>query len=774
MTGNTNKWRAPLAGLASLAMLATMGVAATTANAADPTQTVTFSISGNTVNTQTVRIGQSIADALNSYNAGFGSYTVPAGYVFTGWNKDFLQQVNNNAETTQVTGSVKLQSDAVKIEFTGVTTAQFTFPDGATGTSYYVNGNTTLGTRIPRDVVDGKAVTKWTYQTYDGSTPVGLPKDTNDLSSIPTTNLVGKTIKISPKNGIASADKLVVKYAYGTGYLTGAYADGNPTISGVSDADYIADIAKGQIVKLPSTWSNFDGQTAKPNALYDGDVKYDFGATVTGAGSNITLNPSDATTSNYAITFRDSDGTIKYTGYAKQNSEDPAKGALLAEDDRAAIADIKIDGYVVKGWKIANGDSNVEFKLPQSELDAAAQKRFGKDYDEIKNAANKALVEKDALLAHNFTNADLDNTLFHGAVEFVPAQGGTTGTVTVTFRDDTYVGANKAVTVDAKGGTYLSSDQFPSWTREGYVFAGWYLSDAKGNVIGSQFDANSLIGEGDFATNFTVVATWEKVNATVLDAALTYINPNDTAKNYGQFFTSETYGNFKSTYQKVFNEKKQLEYAASDSKVSDADAAKLVTELKAGWEQLKFNAEGNPTLNDLSDTNSFVFRLHKGGLRLYSQTPREIYAAQRTGWTVDNGYLFRAASRNAQGNADFRNLNSFKTAASKVVSGAEAQTALADKLDAIADPIVTTVERFSAPNGADWVYVDSNNTKEINSLNRGGWSHEGVAFAVPTFGGTPVVRFAKNGQHLMSTGATEQASLARNGWTREGVAFRGL
>ncbi|WP_043260127.1 hypothetical protein [Bifidobacterium callitrichos] len=34
MTGNTSKWRAPLAGLASIAMLATMGVAASTANAA--------------------------------------------------------------------------------------------------------------------------------------------------------------------------------------------------------------------------------------------------------------------------------------------------------------------------------------------------------------------------------------------------------------------------------------------------------------------------------------------------------------------------------------------------------------------------------------------------------------------------------------------------------------------------------------------------------------------------------------------------------------------
>ncbi|MBT1172698.1 InlB B-repeat-containing protein [Bifidobacterium sp. MA2] len=34
MTGNTSKWRAPLAGLASVAMLATMGVAASTANAA--------------------------------------------------------------------------------------------------------------------------------------------------------------------------------------------------------------------------------------------------------------------------------------------------------------------------------------------------------------------------------------------------------------------------------------------------------------------------------------------------------------------------------------------------------------------------------------------------------------------------------------------------------------------------------------------------------------------------------------------------------------------
>ncbi|MBT1173509.1 InlB B-repeat-containing protein, partial [Bifidobacterium sp. MA2] len=44
MTGNTSKWRAPLAGLASVAMLATMGVAASTANAATYSASPSFDV----------------------------------------------------------------------------------------------------------------------------------------------------------------------------------------------------------------------------------------------------------------------------------------------------------------------------------------------------------------------------------------------------------------------------------------------------------------------------------------------------------------------------------------------------------------------------------------------------------------------------------------------------------------------------------------------------------------------------------------------------------
>ena len=67
MTGNTNKWRAPLAGLASLGMLATMGVAATTANAATPQatlaqKTVTFNLANGTKSTLKVPYGESVAD----------------------------------------------------------------------------------------------------------------------------------------------------------------------------------------------------------------------------------------------------------------------------------------------------------------------------------------------------------------------------------------------------------------------------------------------------------------------------------------------------------------------------------------------------------------------------------------------------------------------------------------------------------------------------------------------------------------------------------------
>ena len=761
MTGNTNKWRAPLAGLASLAMLATMGVAVTTANAAGeprPNHTVTFSLSGKAVKTITVPDGASVADALHGYAVDSSL----SGTDFTGWsNYNFLAPVNSSFTVNGTKANAGSNTTAT-VFFAGDDTHYF-MPDGAyidgfsltysgkttryTGVSYKVTPQGTLGNRIPVDKQDGTLVTAWNVYQWNSTTKAVqlVNQNLKDLSAVDTSTSAGDVIVIVPVSTATgtTVKKLTVTGNASTGYAIGAYADGH------ANADYTADVVNGQTVKLPGSWVNLGGSGyTSPNSLVDGTVSYAFGSEVK-VSDNLVLGPSSDTTTSYAVTFLGADGSAIRTYRATDDSTDDLEGAFLAKTDREDITKITIPNFVVKGWKVSSGLTNVK-------LDGKS-------------------VSADYL----FSADDFDNAAFTGNVVFTPVQGGTTATVKVTFRDANYVGKHDTVVVDAKGGEYLSSDKFPSWTRVGYVFAGWYLSDGNGNLVSpkTEFNSDKLVGDGLFANNFTVTATWEKVGANVLDAALAYINPTDSAKGYTDYFTSETWGNFKTVYNNVKKEKAALVYASSNGKVSDEDAAKLVSELKAGWEQLKIDAKGNPSISALNErSNSFVFRLHKDGLRLYSQTPSEIYAAQRTGWTVDNGYLFRAAPKAASKNKDVQSLADFNAAAAAVLPSTDtnAQSALADKLAAIADPIIKSVQRYSSPNGTDWVYVASTGTAEINSLKRGGWNYEGVAFVVPTFGGTPVVRFNLNGQHLMSTSATEQNALVRAGWTREGVAFRGL
>ena len=765
MTGNTNKWRAPLAGLASLAMVATMGVAAGTAMADDrQSHTVTFKLDTQTL-TVTVPDGASVADAVHAWSldGAQAPKTSISGSIdykdnFTGWGDfDFLAPVNSNVTVQGTKATTKFDSDAQVLFTDTATNGWLTFPDGTqtgsftrgsttySGQYYQVPAQGTLGKRVPVDTqADGKLVTKWNvdYFAKDGIVQ-HLYKGLADLSTVDTSTSAGGLFVVTPADYTTAANTLTVQ-GNSKGYPIGAYADR------VQNGNYTADVLKGTTVKLPGSWVNASGAGyTSPNSLKDGNTSYAFGADYAVSG-DVTLTASAETTTSYKVTFLGADGGQIRTYDAKDDSQDDLEGAFLAKTDREDISKITIPNFVVKGWK-----ADVQGNITDTDT-------------------GHAFTNSEGLSYHLFTSADLDHASFSGNVTFTPVQGGTTGTVKVTFRDANYVGKHDTVVVDAKGGEYLSSDKFPTWTRDGYVLAGFYYSDGNGNTdyaAGKEFTTNSLIGEpGSYwQNNFTVTAKWEKVDATVLDAALEYIKPA-TAKAY---FTAETYGKFNDVYTKVSNEKKQLEYVSSNNKVSDADAAKLVTELKAGWEQLKFNAEGNPTISALDfRKNPFVFRLHKDGLRLYSQTPSEIYAAQKSGWTVDNGYLFRGAPKAASKDSAIKSLVDF-TEAAKVVSGGSAQAELAKKLDAIADPIVDTIYRYSSPNGTDWVYTS--NTTEMKSLDRGGWNNEGIAFVVvPTFGGTPVVRFAKGGQHLMSTGATEQASLVRNGWTREGVAFRGL
>ena len=746
MTGNTKVWRAPLAGLASLAMIATMGVAAGTANAADAADTykVTFKVDGKAGTSSKldmdgaiqVTAGDSLADALQGYNTGI-SFAGIAGKKFVGWLNGSAYYDFNAPVTGDVTLTADLANtaDAVLVKFTGVDDLKLAFPDASHSGEYYVRQGHALGAqRTPVDLADGKLVTSWNVDTNSDE---GTGTTTqSDLTVQNVYDPEDGQFDISPNKVDRTVKTLTIKGDAVKGYVLGAKADG------VNDVDYTKDVVKGKTAEIPA-WVSATKNASEAPKVWKNEATDESVASPVTVDDNLTL-VADGWTKTWTVTFKDASGNTVST----QKITDASP--YLNDDQIADISAVKIDGFVVKGWKLLSGS--------------------------VYDTYNK----KNLATSNQVYSADFENYKISSDVVFEAVQGGFTTEVKVTFKDTDYRGSNDPVTATVKGGEYLDPSKAPSWTRDGYVLAGWTQSD------NTDWDWNTLIGDTTLTQkDFTLTAKWVKTDGSVLDAALAYIKgeytesgttyPADKAEEY---FTSETWGKFETVYQKVQNEKAQLVRASADGKVSDTDAARLVSELKAGWEQLKIDAKGNPGLDadgsNAPTQNEFVYRLHKDGLRLYSQTPVEIYAAQRTGWTLDNGYLFRAAPKNAAADKYFTKYESFDTAAKEAAKNGTSASDLAGKLDAVADPIIKTIQRYSSPNGTDWVYVASTGTAEINSLKRGGWNYEGTAFVVPTFGGTPVVRFALNGQHLMSTGVTEQNALVRAGWTREGVAFRGL
>ena len=756
MTGNNKVWRASLAGLASFAMLATMGVAAGTANAAvaqedAPQYTVTFKVNGKEATSRKltdgaikVTAGDSLADALGGYSTGVSFASYDGGARFAGWlNGSSYYDFN-----APVTGDLTLNADiaestkdTVKIQFTDTTGLQF--PDDSHSGVYYVRQGVALADqRKPVDKADGSVWQSWDVEQEDGSV-----KNQSDLT---IDNVfepeADNTITVTPKDGTNDVAQLKVEGS-DQGYVLGARSDGNKDGESADKYIYAKDVVKVGDVTVPAWVSTKINPVKTPAGVkLNSNAKdtHKFGDTFALSESK-TYVPSDETTQTVTVTFQDGKGNVVTGGTATVTFESGEEYGYLSKDYTVPAVP-SIDNFVAKGWKLQSGM--------------------------IDNASDFA--DTDGLGFHAYTAADFATARIASDLVFVPAQGGKTTEITVTFKDTDYRDNNESKTVKVKGGYYLSSSEAPAWTRDGYVLAFW-TKDATATSSSAKYEFDKTQITND-TKNFTLYPVWVKTDGSVLEAALQYINPDkaEVEGGYADYFTADSWKAYKAVYTKVKQDKAVEEYYAS-SKISDEDAARLVSELKAGWESLKFDTEGTPTLDPTadSDANPFVYRLHKDGLRLYSQTLTEVYAAQRTGWTLDNGYLFRTTPKAAAQNEDFKALASFDAAAEFAGAGKpqEYKDDLAAQLDKLADPIVNSIERFQY--GTDWLYVSSTSAKEISSLKKGGWNHEGTAFVVPAFGGnTTVVRFAKGGQHLLSTGATEQASLERNGWTREGVAFR--
>ncbi|MBT1173861.1 InlB B-repeat-containing protein [Bifidobacterium sp. MA2] len=183
MTGNTSKWRAPLAGLASIAMLATMGVAASTANAASSVDE-----SGNfTVGVYTTDAPYQFATAANGAVDKFSGYSY--GKVF-----DKLADVAN-PYTSKTDGKV------------------------LTGYSYDKDGKKTVG-----DAIAVKGDTKL-YAQYAKAYTVTF-KGTS-ITNVGTNGSAGTTaadqvIEVAEGQPVSVAD--YEGDSYGSQWISGAYA----------------------------------------------------------------------------------------------------------------------------------------------------------------------------------------------------------------------------------------------------------------------------------------------------------------------------------------------------------------------------------------------------------------------------------------------------------------------------------------------------------------------------------------------------------------------
>ncbi|NMN00821.1 hypothetical protein G1C96_1400 [Bifidobacterium sp. DSM 109958] len=740
MTGNNKVWRASLAGLASVAMLATMGVVAGTANAAttpdvaDPK--VTFVYNGKTYGTQEVTYGDSLVDALagivktpSDADIVASGSAAPSGkfigyYGEDGQPFDFTAPLTAN---TKVVAKYADDVDVVAVTFEG----DYGFYPLGDATGYVLKGSTLDARQAPTDKADGQLTTAWSVE--------GAGVDTTKIAD-GTVDALDKIAVTRPKDGAATVTVKAKEFASdvktlrfngksGTGLASTSYAL-NAYADGANDDDLLVDTTANSYA-APTIIT----PTADPTDSTKDKVT--FGAWInepgtkhsTKVGEDIanvkdgdTFEIDEASVVKYVVVKFDSKGGTSVAG--ERVLMDQGNGTYgFAKEPTAPTK----DGYVFKGW--ANPSGKII------------------DWTASSDADNSPRV--------NYTKS---------AITLTAQWQATTSELKVTFRDADYDGKNADVAVKVNGNDFLSEDQAPSWTRDGYVLKGWTYN-------GNDFDFDAQVASDvNSGNDFVLTPVWIKVEADIVPAALKYVpaesNKYTTGLNvdgYKALFTADSWKTYSAAYTNVRKEYDQAVFASQDGKASAETAAKLVSELKDAWEKLVFEHNGG---QDVTLDGTAVHRLFSPtqGEHFYSADPAEILMLTQKlttdgGWN-DEGVLFYTAKKGDQ-------------YADALASFTEDTKALKD----VVTPILTDYVRFFNPSTGDHVWTVEGGD-EYNALKpQDSWNEEGAAFYAPTFTGTTKVNRLYNGElnrHLLSVSASEQATLQGTGWTVEGLAVKGI
>ncbi|MBT1173867.1 InlB B-repeat-containing protein [Bifidobacterium sp. MA2] len=781
MTGNTSKWRAPLAGLASIAMLATMGVAASTANAA------TTGTSGDTTTNYKVNIydpDQPWKPTSVSTTAKWGQVLTPLTadpYAAAGDGKVFDYFSYDKAGNEKI-GDVLVVKGATKV---------FAQYKQAVKVSFDFNGDKTVDAAV--DVAKGTALTASEYQSAlsaasvakDGTT--GEPAGTGSLSG---KTFAGLTYTYTEKN---SADDLYTNQIFNADTTLYGRFDTNQNLSTVAfrnagksspfATNYtLADHAFPEF-RAPKTanWKvdgalegadydftqsvknkNQDAPTAADLTLVAPDTTSLQNVTVTyhftnGPASNSTL--SDGT--NVVKTTADQKLTkpvdpvafgAVFTGWYTNPAADGTSQAVKWDEPISKQNGYKANGTLDlwAGWDTAHAAELVYNLGYNADFDAATG---GKQFEFVYAGTKKDLpagleeyyqteAQKDAAkgeyttrkltgwyLGNNSNDVVTSATApAAGSYETFTAKWDASYSVRLNGNGGKFDGQTYKWVTAAKGAKL--ADILVEPVRDGYTLAYWVVGDSTSTT---KVDTSKTV---DYYDGATLTAKWTAsskldVNALRNQFKLAYNNQSAdalTVAAYG-YTDASAKAYIKAVYALEDQYKAYQSMAESQAKVDAASA--LLPKYQAA-EQLLVKSNGA----DVPDGKVAVYRAFnpnetRGGSHLYTTSFAEYSSVVRAGWKAE---------------------------------GVQFQTTSSKK----AEPVY----RAYNPNDGSHFYTLSQ--VEFNHVIKAGWKDEGVAWYVAKDASESVLRIynPNSGEHVFTLSKAEVNNAVKAGWNDEGVAFK--
>ena len=480
MTGNTKVWRAPLAGLASVAMIATMGVAASTANAADSKVapynfTVTFDANGGDVYDSgslegiTYKVNTKdnprYADGYLSYNP--SSYALESvtgsktDSTFTGWY-------------TQPTGGEKFNPDT------------------------FLNADTTLYAHYADR---GQTVT--VKFNYLGEAKNASIKNGFNTPNVPTTTATAKTVAGTNTVVVSKADNKLASWE-----LPVDQEGTNKALTGWETTASSVNVDPSVAVKTDTLTSDISSTLGSKTEGVDQTLDLD---PVVVPATNVKFHVGGAETYKVDVPHGTAialpEGEDAYNASANLRGTEWAeqKGDGTVVDGQLAASDALNKNYDGNWWDVRATKTQQAFHVTYfTEINGTDVPFAQKIVDSNTAAPTDAPAKRDG----DFSFAHYSDSVQSGFVhlyadaftanvtsnKFLAAQWAT-DKVTVTF-DLNYSG-NKTTKSYATGDTFgLPSNS--DVARNGWALAGWYVKADGSNPLPAKTPAYYTGSEAEF------------------------------------------------------------------------------------------------------------------------------------------------------------------------------------------------------------------------------------------------------------------------------------